>query len=343
MPSRYEASFSCYDHFLNKLTLSGEPLGYLGAGLRAARQLASLLRGASWDTTLPCHLVGFSKGGVVLNQVLHADAKWLVVAMQLHQPRAWLVRWAAHASCGEPAIFVHQQDAFPTRTGLLLLQILVELAELAAGPAGQGRGGSPGGATPHLHQPPEAAEEGAIALLRSLQQIHFLDCGLNCRGAYLTDPEAVQRLGAWCRQHPQLRLFVHGTPRQWGERAPQPSTAWRGTAGECTASSTTTAAGALLQLWSVAHQACLLEQHHSRGGGTSQAPSSAPPRRPPALPADDPRRPWIPLEKNRFAALCAEAGVPLQQRKFCEGQRPSLEQHFRVVQDFAGVAGKSGR
>lgn len=68
MPSRYEACFACYDHFLAKVTRSGEPLGYHGGTFRATQQLSSLLCSAGWDAGLPCHVVGFSKGGVVLNQ-----------------------------------------------------------------------------------------------------------------------------------------------------------------------------------------------------------------------------------------------------------------------------------
>ena len=57
----------------------------------------------------------------------------------------------------------------------------------------------------------------AAPLLRSLREVHFLDVGLNCRGAYTTDPGVVHSLGAWCRRHPgTLSLLLHGTPRQWG-------------------------------------------------------------------------------------------------------------------------------
>lgn len=44
----------------------------------------------------------------------------------------------------------------------------------------------------------------------------MLDAGLNCRGAYLTDPEAAAGLGRWCRRAPLSCISLHGTPRQWG-------------------------------------------------------------------------------------------------------------------------------
>ena len=52
------------------------------------------------------------------------------------------------------------------------------------------------------------------------------------------------------------------------------------------------------------------------------------------------------MEKNRFAALCAAAGVPCALRKYYEGQPPSLGLHFRVLEDFqapgCGAAGAGG-
>lgn len=34
MPSRLEGSYACFDHFLEKVTRSGEPLGYQGSQLK---------------------------------------------------------------------------------------------------------------------------------------------------------------------------------------------------------------------------------------------------------------------------------------------------------------------
>ncbi|GAB4821223.1 hypothetical protein N2152v2_008269 [Parachlorella kessleri] len=69
LPARYHGCFACYDQFLSKTTASGEPLGYQGTTYKATQQLAALLTAAGgWDLRLPCHLVGFSKGGMVLNQ-----------------------------------------------------------------------------------------------------------------------------------------------------------------------------------------------------------------------------------------------------------------------------------
>ena len=43
-------------------------------------------------------------------------------------------------------------------------------------------------------------------------QVHFLDAGLPCRGAHLTDPAVAAALG---RRSLPPRVALHGTPRQW--------------------------------------------------------------------------------------------------------------------------------
>jgi len=43
MPSRLEGSFACFDHFLNRVTRSGEPLGYQGASLKVRCRSVTVL------------------------------------------------------------------------------------------------------------------------------------------------------------------------------------------------------------------------------------------------------------------------------------------------------------
>lgn len=53
-----------------------------------------------------------------------------------------------------------------------------------------------------------------------------------------------------------------------------------------------------------------------------------------AAAADDPHRPWICIEKNRFKALCVEAGVPITERRYFSDVRPpSLLMHFDIIQE----------
>lgn len=77
VPSRQEACYACYDHFLGPCTISGEPFGYPGQLLKAWAQLGSLLQGAGAlpRPQSPLLLAGFSKGAVVLNQLL-SELAW---------------------------------------------------------------------------------------------------------------------------------------------------------------------------------------------------------------------------------------------------------------------------
>ena len=46
---------------------------------------------------------------------------------------------------------------------------------------------------------------------------------------------------------------------------------------------------------------------------------------------DDPLRPWLPIEKNRMLANLRAAGVPVTERKYFEGQDPSVLMHFESI------------
>lgn len=162
-PSRVEAGFACYDHFLKKTTRTGEPLGYTGPGYKAIEQMCALS-----DEVLGypvkggfVNLAGFSKGGVVLNQVLGEIAHF---QEQL----------ASHIHEGDGC------EALPIR------------------------------------RPVQLPTAGAQEFLKTLRQVHFLDVGLNSRGAYFTDPRAVENLAKFFTdQH--FVVFLHGTPRQWDD------------------------------------------------------------------------------------------------------------------------------
>jgi len=66
---------------------------------------------------------------------------------------------------------------------------------------------------------PPASECTASMAAQAVREAALLDAGLNCRGAYPTDPSAAAALGRWCRERP-LRISLHGTPRQWGAHPP---------------------------------------------------------------------------------------------------------------------------
>jgi hypothetical protein len=89
-PSRHEAGFACYDRFLPATTRAGDPLGTPPAGLPALSQAGSLLEAGRWPAATageaeagagapasaspalwpPTRVVGFSKGGTIISQML---------------------------------------------------------------------------------------------------------------------------------------------------------------------------------------------------------------------------------------------------------------------------------
>lgn len=59
---------------------------------------------------------------------------------------------------------------------------------------------------------PSTTEE----FLRGITEIHYVDVGLNCRGAYQTDAHVLEGLATAARaREGGLLVYFHGTPRQW--------------------------------------------------------------------------------------------------------------------------------
>lgn len=144
-PASYKDGHACYQQFLPSCTATGEPLGYRGRDLTASSTLAAELPNEEFWTTV----VGYSKGGVVLNKLL---AERSYVNSHLGAQDTW-----------------KENDKPCTR------------------------------------------------LLRLMTSFHYVDAGLNCRGVHLTDPEVIKFLGPpWC--DPPVQVYLHGTPRQWGEQ-----------------------------------------------------------------------------------------------------------------------------
>lgn len=52
--------------------------------------------------------------------------------------------------------------------------------------------------------------------LNSISEFHYIDVGLNCSGAYLTDKAIIRNLGNYTVNNDScISFFLHGTPRQW--------------------------------------------------------------------------------------------------------------------------------
>lgn len=238
-PSHYKSSFACYENLLPSLTASGEPRGYNPQGLPAARSTLSLLQhclqqvstrlsieslpspreraaagkqpaertngaaflnGHGFATSLvgglsprskkcpQTSIFGFSKGGVVLNQLL---AELTHLEDQLEETKVnkqWLNRNGSKRECSAKASSKFLEGGGGIRAG-------DGLDETRSAPL-----------------MPTTVEE----FLRGIVEVHYVDVGLNCRGAYQTDAHVLEGLATASRARENgLLVALHGTPRQW--------------------------------------------------------------------------------------------------------------------------------
>lgn len=155
-------------------------------------------------------------------------------------------------------------------------------------------------------------------LLDSLENVHYVDSGLNCRGVHITDPTVVQWVAARCKRgHGLPHITLHGTPRQWGEWAHESASAMQGSICVLTRQCAARCCYFSFSLSSFICSCFHADLFHFI-----------------AAAADDPHRPWICIEKNRFKALCVEAGVPITERRYFSDVRPpSLLMHFDIIQE----------
>jgi len=60
-------------------------------------------------------------------------------------------------------------------------------------------------------------------VLSSISEFHYVDVGLNCAGAYITDHEVIKRICDYVvHAGKNLHFVLHGTPRQWSD----PNRSW---------------------------------------------------------------------------------------------------------------------
>lgn len=56
----------------------------------------------------------------------------------------------------------------------------------------------------------------ASGVLSSISKFHYVDFGLNCAGAYITDHAVIKGIPNYvCHTSSNLCIALHGIPRQW--------------------------------------------------------------------------------------------------------------------------------
>ncbi|KAJ3706944.1 hypothetical protein LUZ61_010649 [Rhynchospora tenuis] len=172
--STYNGAFAVYREMIPTVNSRGEPKGYDPIGFPASSSIVSILSAcvdqiqnqlsvntlkesippASSPKTV---ILGFSKGGTVVNQ---------------------LVTELAYLSTR------HASNSLGT-----------DLPQ-----------------TSHCFMFPTSSE----SFLNSILEFHYIDVGLNCSGAYLTDKDIFRNLTNFIVKNDMyISFFLHGTPRQW--------------------------------------------------------------------------------------------------------------------------------
>lgn len=200
--------FAVYKDFLSATKLTGEPTCYNPQGFPAAASTTSILADClqqvkakishecpsvvpegtqssnieSWKKYPQSVVLGFSKGGVVLNQLL----------TEIAHAQAYVGNLRSKSTGGELTGFsdVHEQQK---KVNLEHHQRHSEINLLV----------------------PTTPQD----FLESIQDCHYVDVGLNCPGAYQTDPTVSEGIGrAAASRKTGLRILLHGTPRQWADQ-----------------------------------------------------------------------------------------------------------------------------
>lgn len=183
--STFNGPFAVYKDFIPSVNQRGEPKSYDAAGFSASTSIALLLSNCLkeaknliseklekpyQDAQCLCQprtiLLGFSKGGTVLNQLMtelaFSEFKSIRTPTQVNGPLL------------SEGLINRQNQVIPTSNE---------------------------------------------TFLDSIVEIHFVDVGLNTAGAYLTDPNVIQRISKRVVQGAsRIRFVLHGTPRQWCDR-----------------------------------------------------------------------------------------------------------------------------
>ncbi|KAG9452181.1 hypothetical protein H6P81_005085 [Aristolochia fimbriata] len=106
-----------------------------------------------------------------------------------------------------------------SKGGTVVNQLLTELAHAKTRPARivqtkkPGKLGSPD-TTKEGHTSPSSEH----VFLDSISDIHYIDVGLNCPGAYLTEKSVIKKIARSLYEGSKgVRVVLHGTPRQWSD------------------------------------------------------------------------------------------------------------------------------
>ncbi|GAQ90416.1 hypothetical protein KFL_006370010 [Klebsormidium nitens] len=217
-PSMYQDRiWACYTSMLPATSRTGEPLGFDGKDPMAARQLGALLQDALRQIS------AFPEGTQGGNEEASANNEAGRSAAGLP---------VGHTETSVPGVSAPSASALPTfvmgfsKGGVVLNEILAEIAALEDRRPASGASGRESNTVGKVRSYTSSSGgakssgegfSGAEAFLESITEVHYVDVGLICPGAYLTDPQKLSNVVRRGARNP-LTIGLHGTPRQWEER-----------------------------------------------------------------------------------------------------------------------------
>ncbi|XP_028752731.1 UPF0565 protein C2orf69 [Neltuma alba] len=187
--SVFNGPFAVYDEFIPPVNQYGEPKLYSPVGFPASTSTVALLSNSL------------------------EEVKKAVFGQQVDSH--------SHPRCKNSSCFAHPRTIIIgfSKGGTVLNQLVTELGFSDVGSNGK---------SPHSGQPVDtkfcAFDESYIvpktkeAFLNSINEIHYVDVGLNSTGAYLTNGDVIKGISRRLMQGaPRVRFMLHGTPRQWSD------------------------------------------------------------------------------------------------------------------------------
>lgn len=187
--SIFNGAFAIYKDFIPNVNQSGEPVSYDATGFPASSSIILLLYNCFKE----------SKSSVLRKQKEQYRQQAEVPTM--HNPKTIILGFS--------------------KGGTVVNQLLTELGSLEIRQSGdetqqRKKGISVGRAIQEEDQFIPTSTEG---FLNSITELHYVDVGLNSKGAYLTNKDLFECLPEYLKRRPSgIRILLHGTPRQWYDR-----------------------------------------------------------------------------------------------------------------------------
>ncbi|MQL74239.1 hypothetical protein Taro_006586 [Colocasia esculenta] len=181
----FSGPFAVYREFVPSVDSLGNPARYEGEGFPASTSIVALLSDC----------VRQARDIVTNRRGLAATNMDLTTSVSSFIPRTILLGFS--------------------KGGIILNQILAEIASLDPKTADPCLGIRNSSAA-SLRNEDQFFPGSKNCFLQSISEFHYIDVGLNCPGAYLTDHTTIKKVADHiCHCGDNARFVVHGTPRQW--------------------------------------------------------------------------------------------------------------------------------